>query len=442
MFCGECGTKNDKDARFCESCGAILEEKKEKNKSVKKKKENDNVICCPKCDKKNTFDSVFCENCGSILKEEKINLSRKHLTKKNKIIICACFIILVLLFSVYKVLDIITSPKAVAKEYIEAIINKDSNKLYNYIDISGDTTFISKDIFKNIVDEEYKDITIENYTIKDTNYSDGKLNATVRFTYTTKEYPQEQDGTINLVKNKGKRYLLFDSWKISSLNTNVSIIDNYKIEVPKDATLKYGNIEVEKKYLTDSKSKTDIYTLPKVFESSTLVEVVLNNGITLVKDALPSKYRNEIEINISKDTIKEEEKEKIVSFVKDELTILYQNAIDDTKWDSIKDRFKDFSKEFKENYEDFSQNIKGNYRPLKSITLKNGTLSDISFTDDGKLKVEIKFNYDYTLEYKSLNGDVKNTNKSNYSYMTVILERGKDGYSLYDIKNLQTSFYS
>ena len=41
MFCGQCGTKNEKGAAFCENCGAKLkevskEESKEKEATVKK----------------------------------------------------------------------------------------------------------------------------------------------------------------------------------------------------------------------------------------------------------------------------------------------------------------------------------------------------------------------------------------------------------------------
>ena len=35
MFCGECGTKNEKGAKFCEKCGAKLEVAEEKKESPK-----------------------------------------------------------------------------------------------------------------------------------------------------------------------------------------------------------------------------------------------------------------------------------------------------------------------------------------------------------------------------------------------------------------------
>lgn len=437
MFCGECGTKNENGSKYCESCGALLEEEKEEKKETGKKKKENDTICCEKCNTKNTIDSIYCEKCGNSLKKEK-----KKLSKKQKVIIVSCFIALILLFSAYKILDNVTSPKNIAKDYIEAIINKDSDKLYNYIEITDDTTFTSKDIFKDIINEKYKNETIENYTIKDTTYSDGKLNATVEFTYTTKEYPQEQTGKINLTKTKDKKYLLFDNWKVSNLNTIVSIIDDYKIEVPKESKVTYGNIEVTKNYLSNEKSERDIYMLPKVFASKTLIEVTLNNGITLEEEVLPSKYRNEVEIELSEDNIKDEEKEKIVSFVQEKLTSIYQNAIDDVKWDNIKNNYENVSDDFQEHYETFASRIQNNYRTLKKIVLKNGNINDIDLTDDGKIKVQMKISYDYTLEYTSYDDEIKTTNKSSYSYMTVTLERGNKGYILYDINALQTSFYS
>jgi hypothetical protein len=35
MFCGECGTKNEKGAKFCEKCGAKLEVAEEKKRVLR-----------------------------------------------------------------------------------------------------------------------------------------------------------------------------------------------------------------------------------------------------------------------------------------------------------------------------------------------------------------------------------------------------------------------
>ena len=36
MFCGKCGTKNEKNAKFCEKCGSKLESVEEKPKQEEK----------------------------------------------------------------------------------------------------------------------------------------------------------------------------------------------------------------------------------------------------------------------------------------------------------------------------------------------------------------------------------------------------------------------
>ncbi len=47
--CPKCGADNDKDAKFCKSCGAALSR------------------VCPKCGTPNSADAKFCDNCGTPL---------------------------------------------------------------------------------------------------------------------------------------------------------------------------------------------------------------------------------------------------------------------------------------------------------------------------------------------------------------------------------------
>ena len=49
MFCGQCGTKNEKGAAFCENCGAKLKEvskEESKEKGLNKKTKNINSSNC------------------------------------------------------------------------------------------------------------------------------------------------------------------------------------------------------------------------------------------------------------------------------------------------------------------------------------------------------------------------------------------------------------
>lgn len=47
--CSSCGAVNDKDAKFCNNCGAQLK------------------IICPECGAENTSTAKFCDNCGAPL---------------------------------------------------------------------------------------------------------------------------------------------------------------------------------------------------------------------------------------------------------------------------------------------------------------------------------------------------------------------------------------
>ena len=67
MFCGECGTKNEKGAKFCEKCGAKLEVAEEKKESPK-------------------------------AQQQPVKTS-KPMTKQNKIIIAAVSAVVVLLIA-------------------------------------------------------------------------------------------------------------------------------------------------------------------------------------------------------------------------------------------------------------------------------------------------------------------------------------------------------
>ncbi len=50
--CSQCGSSHDNDAKFCDDCGAAIEQERS----------------CPKCDKANDGDARFCDNCGQELR--------------------------------------------------------------------------------------------------------------------------------------------------------------------------------------------------------------------------------------------------------------------------------------------------------------------------------------------------------------------------------------
>ncbi len=404
MFCGECGTKNKNGDMFCSNCGAKLEQNEIKtNNTVPKEK--------------------------------------KPMSKKTKIILIIVAVLAVALGVSYKVLSDMTSPKTIAKEFIDAVVNKNADKLYKYLEVEGDKTFVTKKIFKEVMKNTKLSSEIENYKITDVDYGSGNLTATVRFSYTNKSGSERTDG-VKVAKQKDKKFLIFDNWKVADVSFDSMIVKEFTLKVPKDAKLVYAEIEVDSKYLDKdaSTSTQDVYVLPQVFSAKAKVEVTLKNGMKLNKEVTPSTYYKDYTISFDRNSLTDDEKTKLVDDTKEIIGKLYNSAIDSKKYDDIKDNYSKLSKDFEDDYNDFVEDLESASTKLTSITFTSGSLYDVDLTDDGNIEVEVKLNYDYKVEYTSL-GETKTSEKSNYGYMTIVVTDGKDGYELVNIKNLKTYFY-
>lgn len=413
MYCGECGTKNNSGDRFCAECGAPLEQ-------VVEQQNNSTVI--------NTVTP------------------RKPMSKKTKIIILVAVLVVGLLGGVYKVGSDLTNPKAIAKDYIEASINQDGGKLYKYLEIEGDKTFVSKKIFTELLKENNTQAsTIENYTITDVEYGDGKLTAKVNFTYTMKDSSSEKESAISLTKQKDKKFLIFDNWKIADLTVSSATMEEYTIKVAKGATVTYAGVKLTDKYLDKDKSteKLDVYVLPQVFTTKTKIKAVLSNGIEIEDEVTPSSYYSTYTVSFDEDNLTDSAKEKITNKSKDVLTTIYTNAIARKTFSEIKSNFEHGSLDLtslETSYTDLVSDLEGAYNLLTSISFTTITISDLELDDDGNLEVEVKANYNYTVQYENLLDEVKIHEDTDYSRMTLVFSYEKDEYHLVSVEDLETYF--
>ena len=411
MFCGECGTKNKKGDAFCKECGSKLESVEVTTNKTKK---------------------------------EVSNAPKKPMAKSTKIIIGVVAVVVAALVALFIILGNITNPKHVAKEYIQAVVNKDGNKLYNYLNIEGDSTFVSKNVFNNYIKEKIKDDAVTNYKITDVEYSTGKLQATVRFTYTTKNSSSEKTGKVTLTKDKSKKYLFFDNWKIND-SIDTAVVKDYTLKVTKGSTLTYGGIKVDKKYLDSSKSSTeyDVYVLPQVFGYETVVKAVLPSGLEIEEKVTPSTYYSTHTVSFDEDTLTDAAKNKIIEVAKKDLNTIYTSAIAKKSFADIKSNFDvkgiDLTK-FEQSYNNFVTKLGNESNILTSFTVTNASIYDIDLDSNGYLEVEFKVNYDYAIKYTDYSNNEKNHSDSDYDYMTVTLTYKNGTYYLVNINELETYF--
>ena len=411
MFCGECGTKNKKGDAFCKECGSKLESVEVTTNKTKK---------------------------------EVSNAPKKPMAKSTKIIIGVVAVVVAALVALFIILGNITNPKNVAKEYIQAVVNKDGNKLYSYLSIEGDSTFVSKNVFNNYIKEKVKDDAVTNYKITEVEYSTGKLQATVRFTYTTKNSSSEKTGKVTLTKDKSKKYLFFDNWKIND-SIDTAVVKDYTLKVTKGSTLTYGGIKVDKKYLDSSKSSTeyDVYVLPQVFGYETVVKAVLPSGLEIEEKVTPSTYYSTHTVSFDEDTLTDAAKNKIIEVAKKDLNTIYTSAIAKKSFADIKSNFDvkgiDLTK-FEQSYNNFVIKLGNESNILTSFTVTNASIYDIDLDSNGYLEVEFKVNYDYAIKYTDYSNNEKTHSDSDYDYMTVTLTYKNGTYYLVNINELETYF--
>ncbi len=411
MFCGECGTKNKKGDAFCKECGSKLESVEVTTNKTKK---------------------------------EVSNAPKKPMAKSTKIIIGVVAVVVAALVALFIILGNITNPKNVAKEYIQAVVNKDGNKLYSYLSIEGDSTFVSKNVFNNYIKEKIKDDAVTNYKITEVEYSTGKLQATVRFTYTTKNSSSEKTGKVTLTKDKSKKYLFFDNWKIND-SIDTAVVKDYTLKVTKGSTLTYGGIKVDKKYLASSKSSTeyDVYVLPQVFGYETVVKAVLPSGLEIEEKVTPSTYYSTHTVSFDEDTLTDAAKNKIIEVAKKDLNTIYTSAIAKKSFADIKSNFDvkgiDLTK-FEQSYNNFVIKLGNESNILTSFTVTNASIYDIDLDSNGYLEVEFKVNYDYAIKYTDYSNNEKTHSDSDYDYMTVTLTYKNGTYYLVNINELETYF--
>ena len=408
MFCGECGTKNDKDSMFCSNCGSKLKTKKQRNniKVVDSKQKN-------------------------------------PIPKKTKIIICIMLIVALLLGICYKIGSDLTSPKKVAEKYIDAVINNKTNILYSYLEIDGDKTFASKKIFSSIMENGSNDLNIVNYKINDVEKND--LSAVVKFTYTVKGFSGEKSDSINLIKQKTKKYFLFDDWRISDLSTDNMIVENYTIKTIKNSKLTFSGVKVDSKYLDEEKSSSsqDVYVLPLVFNKEVKLEVALKNGLKFEKKVTPSVYRNSYTVDFDEDNLSIKEKEELVSSFKVILSDIYSDAINGNGYKSIEPKYKKDNLDLtnlEKNYNNFLNDLMTSNNKLTSISFKEGTIYDINLDENGYFKTKIRVTYDYKVDYTDNNGELITFQSSSYDYFILTLGYNDTKYYLVDINNIETYF--
>lgn len=318
---------------------------------------------CPECGKKNLSEAKFCEHCGAkivddtkVIKEKKPKKDKKPMSKKNKIIISIIIVLCVTLTIVGLILSNNYKPSKVALEYFTALMENDTDKLYDYISVP-ENEFTTKEMFKKVNDDNDDDDDLLNYKVTSEKISNDGLTAEVEISYTKEDDKTTSTKTIYLVKDKKNKLLIFDNWKIS--NQSSMINEDYTITTIKDATLKLEGITVDEKYKENSSYNYDTYVIPALFKGTYDVTISLKNGLT-TKTTI--NVNNSYSANINDLELSDEDEDNLENTIKDNINTLYKAAIEKKTFDDVKTSFEyddaDLS-DLESSYNSFSNSING-----------------------------------------------------------------------------------
>ncbi len=391
---------------------------------------------CPECGKKNLSEAKFCEHCGAkivddtkVIKEKKPKKDKKPMSKKNKIIISIIIVLCVTLTIVGLILSNNYKPSKVALEYFTALMENDTDKLYDYISVP-ENEFTTKEMFKKVNDDNDDDDDLLNYKVTSEKISNDGLTAEVEISYTKEDDKTTSTKTIYLVKDKKNKLLIFDNWKIS--NQSSMINEDYTITTIKDATLKLEGITVDEKYKENSSYNYDTYVIPALFKGTYDVTISLKNGLT-TKTTI--NVNNSYSANINDLELSDEDEDNLENTIKDNINTLYKAAIEKKTFDDVKTSFEyddaDLS-DLESSYNSFSNSING----LIEYNVDEVEIEDISINSDGYLYVQTKISYKYTAE-KYIQDETVSKEDNDIAYLTFDYA---DGFKLVDMLGLTTYF--
>lgn len=399
MFCPECGEKNKKGAKFCEFCGAKMEEN---TKKVEKSMDDSKKKVTPK----------------------------EPMDKKKKIIIGVVVLVLAIVIIVLSCLSSNFKPNKIAKDYFLAIINNDTDELYKYSDVDN-SGLTSKKIFKKVYDEDK--IKVENYSVQSSEVSSDGLSATVTINYTLEGVSEANTTDIYLVKAKNKKFLIFDNWKVSGDSSVVK--QNYEVKVPENSTLKIEGISASKKWLSkDSGDDYDLYVIPQIFIGEYDATITLKNGMPLETDLVVDGKATDL-TNLE---ISDEMKKELEKVLPKQMTTLYQAAIDDKPFSEIKGNYNYEGADLEEIESAYNKLSKSISSSLKSVNITSTEIDDSKVNEDGYLELKVDAEYEYTKEYTFF-GDTETEKDTDDAVITVTLDYADGDYK---VIAMSTSYFS
>lgn len=315
MFCEKCGAQIEDGALFCEACGAKVQEEQPAMEVPKQPQ---------------IAQTVMQQAVPPVMPQAAVPVVPKQpMSKSLKILLIEVALLVVAVFAFYKIGEKTFAPETVANQYFMAESKGDWNMVFSMMDLPS-STMLTKEMFIQSVEEnELKDIT--NYKVTESASSmrtEDSLLKTFECEYMPTGGSYMNTETIQLVKQKNKKWLFFDCWKVSPSS---QLVENYVINIPADAEATLEGVSLD-----EIAGKPDIsekgvkkYTLPKAFPGKYELVVKAPYRMDYVEDINVSPYNS---VYVNNMQIEENILDTVAPQCNELVQKIYENAINGVEY--------------------------------------------------------------------------------------------------------------
>ncbi|MBR2711756.1 MAG: DUF4878 domain-containing protein [Bacilli bacterium] len=363
-------------------------------------------MICNNCGTKNENDAVHCKKCEKNLinKEKKSIFDRiDSLSNTIKKLLFILLFIAIVVAGIYFGLRYVYGPRKTVENYMNAIIDKDYDKIVDYALGDEDLTFIDKkEVEKEIKENIEEQEEIRNYDITKIKYKDNELRAIAKVSVI---YANDKTDDIEIeLINRGSRNVFKNKWKIISDNLiDINLEKNYNVAVPKGSSITVDGIKVDKKYLLKDNNKykgLDLYELPVILSGTHKLSLVINKEIVTKKIDTEKLIKLNDIIQITKDDLSDESIEELNKRVEESLTSI-MNDLTQTEQIVITNDYSKYvdEKHLQEIFEDKREDLLKDNKELTNFKITNTLLSNVSVDKKG-IVLRYLFTYEYETDKK------------------------------------------
>lgn len=385
MFCEKCGAQIEDGALFCEACGTKVQEGQSVEQVQVQPQVNPTVMPQAAPMPQVTPQAVPQTMAPAVPK--------KPMSKSLKILLVEVALLAVAVFAFFKIGEKTFSPEAIANQFFMAESKGDWNMVFDMMDLPS-SSMLTKEMFLQSVEEnKLKDIT--NYKVTEDTYSQMRDDALLK-TFICEYMPSGgsymNTQAIQLVKQKEKKWLFFDSWKVSPSS---QLVEECTITIPADAEATLEGIPLEELAGAPDKSQNNVkkYTLPQAFPGKYELVVKAPYRMDYTENINVGSYNSTYIDNMQIDV---DILDEVVPQCNDAIQILFEHALNgydytsycDTLGDIITDDF-DAEYYYENRMERLSQDDDEEYYEVMISEIEYKYYSTYNNYDTGNLQLEI-----------------------------------------------------